>query len=111
MLKLTLERRNAILRSCFPRNKKRSGRNPNTLPETDGHDRRTLVTQPEIFKTPGGVLAARIRTINARIAVAVGFKTKQFALVQVKKRSRAARIGALRKHSRRSLGGGKLLDK
>jgi hypothetical protein len=94
----------------FPGNKKRPGRNPNSLPETHGHDRRTIVTQPEIFKTPGGVLALRIRNINARIvAIAAGFEAKQFALMQVKKRSRAARIGALRKHFRRSLGRGNVL--
>jgi hypothetical protein len=95
--------------TCFLGNKKWTGRDPDSLPETHGHNRRTLVTQPEIFKTPGGILAARIRAINGRlvaVAVAVSFKTKKFALMQVKERSRAARIGALRKHFRRSLGRG-----
>ena len=96
----------------FLGHKKWSGGNSDSLLETHGHNRRTLVTQPKIFKTPRGILALRIRNINARIvAVAVGFEMKEFALMQVKKRRRAARIGALRKHSRRSLGGGKLLDK
>jgi hypothetical protein len=35
---------------------------------------------------------------NITVPVAAGFETKQFALMQVKKGSRAARIGALRKH-------------
>ena len=95
--------------TCFPRYKKWSGRNSDSLLETHGHNRCTLVTQPKIFKTPGGVFALEVRSIKAPIvAVAVGFETKQFALMQVKKRSRAARIGALRKHFRRSLGRGNI---
>jgi hypothetical protein len=83
----------------FLGHKKRPDRNPNSFLETHGHKRRTIVTQPEIFKTPRGVLAVRIRNINPRIVtIAAGFEAKQFALMQVKKRSRAARIGALRKH-------------
>jgi len=48
---------------------------------------------------PGGVFALWVGNTHARtFAIAVGFETKQFALMQVKKISRAARIGALRKH-------------
>jgi len=83
----------------FPGHKKRPGRNSNSLLETHGHDRRTCVTQPEIFKTTGRLFALRVRNTTARIVpVAAGFETKQFALMKVKERSRAARIGALRKH-------------
>src|SRR5881396_3359103 len=51
-----------------------------------------------------GVFPLRVRDANA--GVVAGVQAKQFALMQVKKSSRAARIGALRKHFRRSLGGG-----
>ena len=71
------ERQRGDSSTRFLGHKKRPGGNPDSLLETHGHDRRTIVTQPEIFKTPRGVLALRVRKASAcLVAIAAGFETK-----------------------------------